>query len=258
MHVPQVAHFFFLERQHFPFCVVSHPWQAGLPGPAALGLCRAHTWARNKAQCVIPAAVTMPPARPCPPPPQPVCCSAQAFHSSFHSCWLWFHLGLQVPSSLVCPASPPPPPARPVLARELICSNAGEYWLLLNGVGSLKEDPGEHRAAECLWVGLKTFSLIHETSANVCVPVILRCSLDHDLIFAPCPGVWRWWWRLPPNVPCFFSAPHQDLLWSGPAGPRPSSSCVPPVPPTDLNPFGSSLFFALEALTAHTVHWAWV
>lgn len=88
MQLPQVAHFFFLERQHFPFSFVSHPWQAGLPRPAALGLCRAHTWARNKAQCVIPAAVTMPPAQPCPPPPQPISCLAQTFHSSLHSCWL--------------------------------------------------------------------------------------------------------------------------------------------------------------------------
>lgn len=55
----------------WPFLRVTHRWQAvGLPDPVALGLCRAPTWARNKAQCVIPAAVTMPPAWPCPPSPQ--------------------------------------------------------------------------------------------------------------------------------------------------------------------------------------------
>lgn len=83
--------------------------------------------------------------------------------------------------------APHPPPTRSW--PELICSNAGEYWLLLNGVGSLKEDSGEHWNAECLWVGLKASSLIGGTSVNVYVPVILRCSLDHVLIFARCPGI---------------------------------------------------------------------
>lgn len=54
-----------------------------------------------------------------------------------------------------------------------------EYWLLLKGVGSPKEAPGGHWAAEFK----APPPLTGGTSVGVWVPVILlRCSLDHDLI----------------------------------------------------------------------------
>lgn len=78
---------------------------AGVLGPTAQGLCRAPTWARNKARCVTPA-VTMPPAQPCPPPPQPICCSVQVSHFPFVPTGSGSILGCRTPLLCGCPCGP--------------------------------------------------------------------------------------------------------------------------------------------------------
>lgn len=72
-----------LEGRHNPLCAITHPSpppRSGCSGPRSSGpQLGAHAGQEQSPVCYSCAA-TVPPARPCPLPPPPICCSARALH----------------------------------------------------------------------------------------------------------------------------------------------------------------------------------